>query len=487
MLIHQPLYFWVQKLLYLFSKAVLVFLFLLLPFQKRFPAFLSRFSDRMIPIDLVLPDFFYRHIEFFPGDLVIFSLIVLVLLQAPKALCKNLFTKPIRWLVLFCITALFSIAFSHSRGYLLQYIRLLQFSMVILLFCAIEYIITQNKILHLIKWIAWALVITACVQCVIATMQYFSQTSIGLHKIGEPPMHWFSFPNPGKQRWVFDQLFHFQLSSDVLCRATGVFSHPNVFGGFLFFSLLSASYLYVIQQGKWIKGILILLIFVHFFALSISFCRAAIIACIIGIAIWTVIQCFWMEESSRKKEVKKIWGVFFMSGAICLGLFHQQFFYRGGIINYNQVAQYADEERIIYQEVAVKMVQANPWLGVGFNNFQLCINPIQCGHFLCSKVHNIYLLVAVETGIIGFVFFGIFLCSILKNAIKRPFSQEKALFLSVFIGFLWIGCCDYYFIEQMYGRLVFFTALALLNAVAQKAHVPESYFFSQKRAFLPKL
>jgi hypothetical protein len=114
MLIQRPFYFWIQRLLYLFSNAVLILLFLLLPFQKRFRAFLSEFSDRMVPDGLVLPDFFYRHIEFFPGDLVIFVLVLLVLLQAPKTLGSKLFTTPVRWLVLFCLTAFFSIALSSN-------------------------------------------------------------------------------------------------------------------------------------------------------------------------------------------------------------------------------------------------------------------------------------------------------------------------------------------------------------------------------------
>lgn len=485
MLIQRPFYFWAQRFLYLSSNAVLILLFLLFPFQKRFRAFLSNFSDRMIPADLVVPDFFYRHIEFFPGDLVIFVLVLLVLLQAPKTLSGKLFATPVRWLALFCLTAFFSISLSPARHYLLQYVRLLQFSTMILLFCAIEYIVTQNRIRQLFKWIAWAVVITVGVQCIIACMQYFSQSPLGLHKIGEPPLHWFSFPNPGKQRWIFDQISHFELPLNVLYRATGLFSHPNVFGGFVFFSLLNASYLYVIYREKWIKWVVTSLIFLHFLALSISFCRAAMTACIIGTVVWTVIQYFWMEDFTYRKELKKIWLLFFISSVICLALFYQQFFNRGGIINYNQVVQHADGERIVYQEAALKMIKANPWFGIGFNNFQLCNNPIQFGLFLCAKVHNIYLLIAVETGIIGFSFFIAFLLSILKKAMKKPFSQEQALFLSIFIGFLWIGCCDYYFVEQMYGKILFFTSLALLNAIAQKAAIPQPCHV-KKRAFLPR-
>lgn len=483
MLIQKPFYFWIQRLLYLLSNTMLILLFLLLPFQKRFDVFLSKFSNRMIPSHLILPDFFYHHIEFFPGDLVIFFLVLFVFFQEPKTLGSKFLTSNVRWLALFCLTAFFSIVFSSTRHYLLQYIRFLQFSTIILLFCAIEYIVAQNRIRQLIQWIAWAVVITIGLQCIIACTQYFSQSPLGLHKIGEPPLHWFSFPNPGKQRWIFDQFSHFQLPLNVLYRATGLFSHPNVFGGFVFFSLLNASYLYVIHQEKWIKWILTSLIFLHFLALSISFCRAAMVACIIGISVWTVIQYFWMEDFTYRKEIKKIWISFLISSVICLALFYQQFVNKGGIIVYNPIIQYADEKRIIYQEVALKMIKANPWLGIGFNNFQLYNNPIQFEHFLSAKVHNVYLFIAVETGIIGLIFFAAFLFSILKKAIQKPFSQEQVLFLSIFIGFLWIGCCDCYFMEQMGGKIVFFTSLALLNAIIQRTTISQSCHL-KKRIFL---
>jgi O-antigen ligase len=306
---------------------------------------------------------------------------------------------------------------------------------------------------------------TLGVQCMIASIQYFSQTSLlEWHKIGEN----FCFSNPGKQRWIFDQISHFQLSSNMLYQATGLFSHPNLFGGFLFFSLLNASYLYVIHQKKWIKWLLTTIIFMCFFALSISFCVTAIIACVIGIVVWTLIQYFWAKDISYRKEIKKVGFIFFLSGIVCLTLFYQQFF--------NQMVHYANSEKGTYQ-VFFQVMKTNPWIGVGFDHFQLCNNPARYG---------IYLLIVMETGIMGLAFFSAFLFCILKKAITKLFSQEQALFLSIVIGFLWIGCCDCYFVEQMYGKYLFFIPLALFSAVIQKTNVLQSNHSLQKKIFLPR-
>lgn len=457
MLIQKPFYFWIQRLLYRSSNVILMFLLLLLPFQKRFCTTASKFSKQTTPANLIIPDFFL-------GDLVVFLFVLSLLLQAPKVFGRKLLTKPVQWLVLYCIMAFFSIAFSGHC--FLQYIRLLQFSMMIFLFCAIEYIVVHNRIRELAKGLAWTIVFTTGVQCIIACIQYFSQTSLEWHKIGEN----FCFSNPEKQRWIFDQISHFQLSSNLLYPATGLFSHPNLFGGFLFFSLLNASYLYVIHQKKWIKWSLMPIIFMHFFTLSISFCGTAIIACVISIVAWMLIQYFWMKDISHRKEIKKVGFIFFLSGVVCLALFYQQFF--------NQMMHYAKDERGTYQ-VFFQMIKANPWLGIGFDQF--CTNPAQSG-----KTYSIYLLIAVETGIMGFVFFSAFLFCILKKAVTKLFLQEQALFLSIVIGFLWIGCCDCYFVEQMYGKYLFFIPLALFNASIQKANVLLPGHSLQRKIFLPR-
>jgi putative inorganic carbon (HCO3(-)) transporter len=66
---------------------------------------------------------------------------------------------------------------------------------------------------------------------------------------------------------------------------------------------------------------------------------------------------------------------------------------------------YANVERLAHWQAAINMAQANPWLGVGFGNYEIAypqydlLNwPLAQGH-----AHNYYLNVFAEAGIIGLV------------------------------------------------------------------------------------
>jgi O-antigen ligase len=66
-------------------------------------------------------------------------------------------------------------------------------------------------------------------------------------------------------------------------------------------------------------------------------------------------------------------------------------------------ANYAVVERLAHWQAGVRMIEAHPWTGVGFSNYQpvyeqyrLLNWPMPLGH-----AHNIYLNVAAETGLPG--------------------------------------------------------------------------------------
>jgi putative inorganic carbon (HCO3(-)) transporter len=66
--------------------------------------------------------------------------------------------------------------------------------------------------------------------------------------------------------------------------------------------------------------------------------------------------------------------------------------------------------RIPLMDVAFKMIRANPWFGVGLNNYvpvatAYDFTPQQLTTSWDTAVHNVYLFVAGEIGIPGLVFF----------------------------------------------------------------------------------
>ena len=331
--------------------------------------------------------------------------------------------------------------------------------------------------------LAWLLLFISCVECTISIAQYFCQHSIGLRLLGEPSLQNFPFINPGKHRWLFDQFLSPTSSSDVLCRATGTFPHPNVLGGFLFCSLMASYYLCMKETSALKRSFLLGMILLQIFTLYIAYSRSAILALTLSTLIWCLLQ--FKEIASRHglhfaafKKVGLIGATVLAGAAIGLSLFYSQITARGGIVNSIAMTQVASTERGQYVNMAFEMIQEHPLLGVGFNNFQLYAKPTQAefpGYFFHSKVHNIYLLIASETGLIGGALFLLFLLAILKTVwgrLKNPFpaidSQEKIFLISAFLGILLIGGFDFYFIHTLHGRLLFFGFAALLYASSLK-------------------
>jgi len=467
------------------TKAVttlLFLLFLLIPFQKRFHGYFDRLS-RSLPLpDLPLPDFFSRKLHLFVSDFLIVALALLILFSLKTSLRAFFWEGSSKYLTLLFFAFFVSTATSLTKTYPLQYCRLFEFSLIFLFFNGIRCLSAKIDLPRFIYRLAWLIVYVSIAQCALGIYQYFTQEAIGLALFGEKSPKTFVFHNPGNHTWILNGLFGIKHDLNYLFRVSGTFLHPNILGGFLFFAILAAYYLYGTIFSK-IKRIgLQLLILLQFFTLYLSFSRAAILALTISTLLWCVLQWNYLrrKRESNSASLKRL-GI--LGGTVLCGvvagivLLYPQIKGRGGLINYNSVSKGADSERVIYMKVAVDMIKEHPLLGVGYNNFQLHSHLVKSkfpDNHLFAKVHNIYLLIASESGLIGGGFFLLFLVSLLRTAWRgfrsADFFQEKAFLFSTFLGFLIIGCCDFYFLEGPQGALPFFGVAGLLYGIS-------SYFF----------
>jgi hypothetical protein len=452
---------------------LLSLLFIILPFQRRFHGCIDSWSRRLTPPDFPLPEFFSKKIHLFITD-PLFVILALILFCCFKVTFREFFWNgPSKYLTLLFFTALTSLYFSITSHYALQYLRLFQFSLIFLFFNSICCVRKKVNFLSFTHRLAWILVIISCIQCALGIYQYFNQHSLGLGFLGELDMRHFPFHNPGKHRWLFDTAE----SCELLYRASGTFTHPNILGGFLFCSVLASFYLFMKTDAKLKLILLVSVIFVQVFTLYVVFSRSAILALVLSAIIWSFLQfkAIIKHKGFRSAAFRRfaiLASAIFMSGLLGIGLFFSQLTARGGIINYNAVTTYADSERIQYLRMAIDMIKEHPLLGIGFNNFQLYEDPIQPGypgHIFFSKVHNIYLLIASEMGLMSGGLFLLFIFSILKRSWKgfsqQDLSQEKIFLLSVFWGLLLIGACDFYLIHTPHGRILFFGFAALLYSI----------------------
>ena len=153
-------------------------------------------------------------------------------------------------------------------------------------------------------------------------------------------------------------------------------------------------------------------------------------------------------------------------------------------------ANYAVIERLAHWQAGLAMADANPWLGVGFGNYEVAyphyrlLNwPIPLGH-----AHNYYINMAAETGIIGAgVYIGAWLLifALNINLLGRLIGVERGLALGL------LGTWTYLSIHSLFDKLYvnnlflhvgvligILGGLWLLAARRTRADLPESSYLS---------
>jgi len=178
------------------------------------------------------------------------------------------------------------------------------------------------------------------------------------------------------------------------------------------------------------------------------------------------------EDIDKKRVLKKLAIVVIASVAVVGILFYPQLLERGVPTSVSSEINMSDEtnqraisDRLLYQEVAIEMIKAKPILGVGYKNFVLEMDnytkePLKPHQH--QPVHNIYLLIAAETGMAGLILFLLFIGAILLSAWKSKLTALSITLLAIFIGFLFIGFFDHYLWTIQQGQLMFFLVAGLL-------------------------
>ena len=120
--------------------------------------------------------------------------------------------------------------------------------------------------------------------------------------------------------------------------------------------------------------------------------------------------------------------------------------------------------RIFYNKESLKSLN---WFGVGSGNFVdwLMTKDQNLSRNLYQPVHNIYLLIYSENGILGITVFAIFLLLLIKDFILRTKMSKlyHYSFLLIVLSFLFFGLFDHFLWTLQQGRFIFWLTLSLLS------------------------
>jgi O-antigen ligase len=333
--------------------------------------------------------------------------------------------------LLFLAYLVLNIFFSHHiLGGYYSLIKFLEFSFVAFYMAAV---IKEKK---QIKKIAVFLAVGVLAESFIAFFQYVTQGSIGglLYFLGERT---FTSSTPG--------IANAAINGQLILRPYGTFPHPNVLAGYLVVALIIIVFSFSSRESVWKK---ILFLAAFFFGTIVLFLTMSRIAIVLWIVLFAA-RFVWLLHG-RIKQMFLVGGM--MGAVVSLCLFFTPLFLR---FSQSSFAEDAIIQREKLLDAAAVMVQAKPLFGVGLGNFLQTLSTIQSPLSLglyVQPVHNIFLLVASETGVIGFVFFVWFLFRTLTYALKHPLKQ---VFIPALFAVLILGFFDHYFLTLQQGQLLF--------------------------------
>ncbi len=299
--------------------------------------------------------------------------------------------------------------------------------------------------------IAKVILASGLIQSFIVFFQYGLQKSLGLWFLGESPL---DVGIPG--------VANFLVSGDKIIRGYGTLPHPNVLAAFLVFCLFSLFYLYCRQKsGNKIftldRLILIVSYFILLFALILTFSRIIIMVFILAtlvLFIWN-----WFKRKDLRRSLYEL--LCFLLIAVSIS-----FFFLWPEIS-SRFAFSAEEQsfslRVFYNETALRLISENPLAGIGLGGFAWQISLIldKLSNWVFQPVHNIYLLIAAETGLVGLTIFLLFLYNLFR---KR---NQPAILVILLMAFLAIGFFDHFFWTLQQGQLMFWLVLGIIGNICR--------------------
>lgn len=296
---------------------------------------------------------------------------------------------------------------------LYKFAKIVEFSLLALY-------VAKNR--YQLSVISYQLSLAVIFSSLLAITQFVAQSSLGgvFWWLGERT---FTVATPGIAKAV--------VNSELLLRPYATFPHPNALAGFLLVGLiLTLPYLFRKQK---------LLVMS---ALALSFSRSAWL-----VGLFLVVSC-------RRRRVSVLVGLLLVVGYLFFG---SHFW-----------ADEAISQRLQLIKAAVLMIQSNSLSGVGLNNFLVRLpefwGPIGTTFWL-QPVHNIYLLIAAETGLTGLLVFFWFLFLTFRRLLKIENKQSLSLrdwkLIIPLLAILLTGMADHYWLTLQQNQLLFAIVLGL--------------------------
>ncbi len=352
---------------------------------------------------------------------------------------KSQIQKPDFYLIIFLIISAVSV--KNIIG-VFSFIKLIEF--------AAFYFYLKNYAVYKFGFtsVLWVLISGGLFQSVIAVWQFLGQSDVGLRILGESLL----------SRDMTGIASFFNQHGEKVIRAYGTTPHPNVLAAYLFLSIFCVYFIWFYKKVRY-EYLLWAGYALLFFAFLFTFARVAVFLVGMNFIIRGLLLTFrYGGRPWRGKALKVVWvtGLIILVFAV---LYWPEAASRLTISGQDEAVQL----RMFYNSESLKSLN---WLGVGTGNFVnwLMAEDPNLPRHLYQPVHNIYLLIFSETGILGISAFVAFLVFLIRDFILRT-KMERFHHYSVmliFSSFLFMGLFDHFLWTIQQGRFVFWLVLSVL-------------------------
>jgi len=419
-------------------------------YKKKIISYILYFLLFSLPFTLRLPIF-----SFTPGwheyETVFIGLydVLLVLFLAIFFFnYKIVWQKYYIYLILFLGFSGLSVLFS-PLPYLSIYglIRIILFSALAI---ALATLIHNKKIK--IDLIFLSLFFSSLFQALIGFLQFNKQEDLGLWFLGEPNLVLNGF---GVSTVLIE--------GGKILRSYGTLPHPNILGAFLVVGFLSGLFLFI--ESKGVKKYLFFSgLFLIALTLWLTLSRSAIIAMLFGLFIYFILKFF--RDGFYKKNIISFVSIFLL---LLFSLLPVLSFVLPRINM--SASEVAVTSRVSYMEMGKKIMKEN-LLGVGLKNqvYYTYKNNIyneanMKNSWEWQPIHNLYLLIGSEVGVLGLLSFIIFILgAFIKKGLLflKKDKEEYYIILAIMSSLLIIGLFDHFLYTIDSPALLFWLMIGLL-------------------------
>lgn len=239
-------------------------------------------------------------------------------------------------------------------------------------------------------------------------------------------------------------------------RVYGGFTHPNVFGGFIVIAIIFLLILFFTNHNL-NKSKRIVYFFILGFLMQIlflTFSRSAFLALFICLVLLFIFQIL-------NKNYKNISMIFFFIFIICvINIFIFKDLIYSRATQTDRLELKSISERAVLNNESRVLIKNNWILGVGLGNYIPYVynnTHLKQNIWDYQPVHNVYLLVLSELGILGLICY----LSIFIYALISRIKQKRYLFILPIIVILIINLFDHYFWTSFSGIMLSFLVLGL--------------------------